>query len=85
MRSLPSSEADESVLPEVRSMMIDEQWLEEAYSAARRANAFNPKLVAQMMKAERVLVSDMDEWCRQARLNHPCLYKARIFEGVDCA
>ena len=55
--------------------MIDEQWLEEAYSAARRANASDPRQIVQVMKAERVTISDMDEWCRQARLDYPCMYR----------
>jgi len=63
-------------------MMIDEQWLEEAYSAARRAGAFDPKLVVRMMKDEPVLVSNMDEWCQQCRKDWPCMYKANIFEGI---
>ena len=63
-------------------MMIDELWFEAAYSAAQRFKAFDPKQVVQMMKAERVLVSHMDEWCSQARWDYPCMYQANVFEGI---
>ena len=63
-------------------MMIDEQWFEAAYSAARRAKAFDPRQLVQMMKAERVLLSHLDEWCSQARLDYPCMYQGNVHEGV---
>ena len=63
-------------------MMIDELWFEAAYIAAQRAKAFHPGQIVQMMKAERVLVSHMDEWCSQARLDYPCMYKSNVHEGV---
>jgi len=63
-------------------MMIDEQWFEAAHSAARRAKAFHPGMIVQLMKGQRVVVSHMDEWCSQFRLDYPCMYQANVRDGV---